>query len=284
MISEYTFKRADALNKCTFRKIDMPVDFVPLWFDCINSEEAGQCVYKDFHSHSFFEIHFVFSGKIYYESNGTTIEVKENEALFVPPGTVHKSIKSDDRYFKIALAFSVDLKDGFEIKKFKISEDVLNKANYILSLCEKEDFIAPSLISATILDIVYQSLLTLKINLPKQSESIIDARVCVAKEFIENNTERLINIEDVSKECCLSEKQLCRLFKNYMNISVFEYITHTKLKKAEQLLKNSNLTIKEVGLMLGFESESNFISFFKRHLKFTPGVYRKNAYEKMRRE
>lgn len=278
MISEYTFERANALNKYTFRKIDMIAEFIPLWFDCINSEDVEERIYKGFHSHSFFEIHFVFSGKVYYEFVGTVIGVEENEALFIPPGVTHKNIKHDGKFFKIAIAFSIDLDYKFEIEKFKIPDDVINKVNHILSLSAKEDFVAPSLISAAILDIIYQSFLTLKINLPKQNESTIDTRVCVAKEFIENNTERLINIEDVSKECCLSKKQLCRLFKNYMNISVFEYITQTKLKKAKQLL-NNNLTVKETGLILGFESESNFISFFKRHLKITPGAYRKTRSE-----
>ena len=64
----------------------------------------------------------------------------------------------------------------------------------------KEDFVAPSLISAAILDIIYQSFLTLKINLPKQNESTIDTRVCVAKEFIENKNALDRNILSVKGE------------------------------------------------------------------------------------
>ena len=57
----------------------------------------------------------------------------------------------------------------------------------------------------------------------------------------------------------------------------FENKPPNKVKKAKRLLLESNLSIKEISFILGFENEGSFILFFKKHCSTTPGSFRKNV-------
>jgi AraC-like DNA-binding protein len=47
---------------------------------------------------------------------------------------------------------------------------------------------------------------------------------------------------------------------------------------AKQLLLEDK-SVKEIGYSLGFDNESGFVSFFKRHCGVSPGVYKKENHK-----
>lgn len=61
--------------------------------------------------------------------------------------------------------------------------------------------------------------------------------------------------------------------ENNLGYSLHEYITIKKLNYAKKLLRKEQHSVKEVGYMLGFGSESGFVSFFKLHQGVSPGIY-----------
>ena len=69
-------------------------------------------------------------------------------------------------------------------------------------------------------------------------------------------------------------KLLNRIFKKYTNKTVHQYITDKKINYAISLLNTNNYSIKEIGYTLGFENQTAFISFFKRHCGKSPGSYK----------
>lgn len=226
----------------------------------------------------------MFSGRAVYECLGKETELCENQALFVPPDISHRYIGSDENLVKASVAFSVGTSGIFadtNAQKIVFSQDVTENMNFILEHCDKEDAFVPSLISGRTLEIIYSVLNTLKIKLPKNDEQKSDPRFLVAKEYISENKNRIITCEDVAKECCLSVKQISRIFKSCTGGSLFEYITEVRLKEAKRLLLHGEYRVKEVGYMLGFENECSFTAFFKRHCGTSPGSYRRQRlYEK----
>ena len=62
-------------------------------------------------------------------------------------------------------------------------------------------------------------------------------------------------------------------FKNTMNISPIEYIQNLRIKKAKELLLNTNLPILQ---MVGYEHNSSFTKVFKQLEKISPVDFRKN--------
>ena len=64
-------------------------------------------------------------------------------------------------------------------------------------------------------------------------------------------------------------------FKHNMNISPTEYIQNLRVKRAKELLLNTNLTILQISQMIGYEHNSSFTKVFKNSEKISPAEFRK---------
>ena len=104
-----------------------------------------------------------------------------------------------------------------------------------------------------------------------------DPRFLVAQTYINQNSNRLLTCEEVASECGYSPKHLSRIFQKHTGKSLYAYIIDTRLKYATELLLDKDKTIKQVNRLAGFENESSFVAFFKRHYGITPGSFRKET-------
>lgn len=281
-LSEYTPKRASIIYKLNRPETESHINVQALWFDIVRPEDVADRVCLDTHTHSFYEVFMMFGGSSINECNGEIIELKTGDALFLPPNTPHKHISHTEDFLKVSFAFAL-VEDasphivlGNEPKLFSIPSDVAPNINYVLAHSENKDIFVPKIICGRILEIVYSICKALTAKLPQTDELDSDPRVIVAKQFIYNNKHKIITTDDVAKECCLCAKQLGRIFKKETGCTVYEYIIATRVKHARQLLLQKQYTIKEISYMLGFENESSFVSFFRRHYGTPPGVFRRN--------
>lgn len=279
-IREYTTIRAQELNKMNIPLVESDVDLKILWFDCINSGDISR-IYRGQHSHSFFEIHLIFSGKMTYECHGKLYELDAKDAIIFSPNVSHGLVSFSDDILKLSIAFSINEKTSRihisdnPVEVFVFSNDVVDCVNNIFKIIEERDIFTPSIVGGRIFEIISSVFKSLQIEIPISENSGADPRVAVAKDYIKDNKHRLLSCEDVAKECCLSVKQLNRLFKNYTGSTLYDYIVSSRLKYAKKLLCENAFSIKEISYMLGFDGESSFISFFKRHCGTPPGAYRK---------
>lgn len=69
---------------------------------------------------------------------------------------------------------------------------------------------------------------------------------------------------------------LSRLFKQVTGLSLSDYISEVKLKKAKDLLANSNLKVNDITTALGFKTSSYFTKFFRKYTDQSPLEYRKH--------
>ena len=60
-----------------------------------------------------------------------------------------------------------------------------------------------------------------------------------------------------------------------MGMSAITYINQVRLKKACQLLTDTNESILDIATLCGFNNISNFNVQFKKHVGIPPYVYRK---------
>ena len=68
----------------------------------------------------------------------------------------------------------------------------------------------------------------------------------------------------------ISRRQLERLFKQYLGSLPSRYYLELRLKRARQLLRDTNHSIVQVGLMCGFSSGSHFSTAFGALFGNTP--------------
>ena len=85
-----------------------------------------------------------------------------------------------------------------------------------------------------------------------------------------------ISLDELSEELFLSKYYLCRIFKEYSGFTITEYINIFRIKKAVQLLENTQDSISEVASILGYDSVTYFERIFKKFMNVTPLKYKKS--------
>ena len=89
-------------------------------------------------------------------------------------------------------------------------------------------------------------------------------------------SEQGFGVKNVAEKLKIDRSHLYRMFKNEMGISVIEYITHCRLTRAEILLVNSSMSIKDVAYSVGFSDQMYFSRVFKQFSGRTPSEFRDN--------
>lgn len=102
---------------------------------------------------------------------------------------------------------------------------------------------------------------------------IPDAIVSV-KEYIEKNYCNYINLDDIISDCGYSKYHISRLFKNYMDCTIMEYLLKQRINEAKSLLKNTQQTIKEIAMSIGYSDPNYFSLIFKKEMGISPIQYR----------
>ncbi|MFC4766267.1 helix-turn-helix domain-containing protein [Effusibacillus consociatus] len=84
-----------------------------------------------------------------------------------------------------------------------------------------------------------------------------------ALDFINENYNKSITLEQVAEEIKRSPYYFSHLFKKVMNMTFVEYLTHLRVKKAKELLLNDDLTVSEIAYIIGYQDPNYFSRVFK---------------------
>ena len=97
-----------------------------------------------------------------------------------------------------------------------------------------------------------------KKNTQKQEENVF---ISLAKRYIDDNIEMAPSVEEVSKYCYLSTKQLTRIFQRHEDISPGEYIKNRRISKIEKLLADDSFSLKQISETMNFNNEYYLSAF-----------------------
>ncbi len=95
-----------------------------------------------------------------------------------------------------------------------------------------------------------------------------------AVALMEANIEEPLTTEDIAAHVGLSRRQLERLFKRYLNTVPSRYYLQIRLERARKLLRETSLSIVDIGLQCGFSSGPHFSTSYRNHFNITPSEER----------
>ncbi|GAE27069.1 response regulator receiver [Halalkalibacter wakoensis JCM 9140] len=95
------------------------------------------------------------------------------------------------------------------------------------------------------------------------------------ESFLLENYHKPIRIKSITESVNMSESQVNRLYKKYVDMSPMERLTTIRMEQAALLLRNPSVTVTDVASQVGYQSMSAFVQQFKRRYKKSPKDYQK---------
>jgi AraC-like DNA-binding protein len=105
----------------------------------------------------------------------------------------------------------------------------------------------------------------------KKGAGLID----LAVDYISKNYSYSITVSQIANHLGISRSHLFRIFKENMGQSVQEYLLSFRLERAEVLMEQTDMSIKEIMYSCGFNDLPNFSRQFRKAFGKPPGTYRK---------
>ena len=107
----------------------------------------------------------------------------------------------------------------------------------------------------------------------KRSENAVGF-IKKACDFIDLHYASDLSLDDVALQAGVSPHYLSKLFKKERGTGFVEYLTDVRLREAQELLKTSDMPVKEIGARVGYPDQNYFSRIFKKQLGVSPTEYK----------
>ena len=229
------------------------------------------------HYHNLLEIYFMQKGNCRYFIDNKSYNVETGDIVIIPGGTIHRA-KYENSDYKRSL---------INCSKYYIPSSIFKQLSSIIYVY-RNDLVMPEITrifedikreyenpdkysSEAIRGLMYMLFILFARNKNQKSHALIsNVYIDTAIEYIRNNFQSKISLDDVAKICAVSSEHMSRIFKKETGYCFSEYLTFTRLQHAEYLLKNSNLSITETAQQCGFSDSNYFSVVFKKNYKKSP--------------
>ena len=91
----------------------------------------------------------------------------------------------------------------------------------------------------------------------------------IATNYIMENIEDKLSIEEIAAHTGISSGYLSRMFKEISGRSIVEYINYTKIEKVKELIATKNKSLREAGEDVGINDQNYLSRMFKKYTKLT---------------
>lgn len=106
---------------------------------------------------------------------------------------------------------------------------------------------------------------------PDDTDSVI---VNAAKRLIVDNLAALPGLAEIAAAVGTYREKLNQLFRTHTGMTVFAYIREARIQRGAQLLRDTDMEVQDIALLLGFANAGNFATAFRERMGTTPSSFR----------
>ena len=142
---------------------------------------------------------------------------------------------------------------------------------------QADPLIAELLLNATCLRLAKRYTVS-KLNPAPRTGGLPPMRLKRVLSYIEANLDKAITLSELSRVADMSLYYFATLFKQSTSLSPHQYVLRRRIERAKQLLRETESSVLEISLSLGFEQPNNFARTFRRLTGTSPTHYRRNLF------
>ncbi len=152
----------------------------------------------------------------------------------------------------------------------------LNLSLYLINkYCGRE--VALQCSRCTLVDLDRLSQMPFSIFIPEKNHK--DTEIFKIQEWIENNSNQSLSIEELAKKSGMSPRNFNRRFKAATGETAVKYLQLVRIEAAKKALEDGRRSFDEIAFGVGYENVSFFRRVFKQGTGLTPAVYQKKFFQ-----
>lgn len=282
---------------------------LPLISDTSFLYNSWHCDYfdKPWHFHEEYELVMIEKSKGSKFIGDKVSDFEEGDLMLIGPKIPHFFHNNIDYYKKngkleassIFIHFTEDFlgKNFFDLPEMKLVQKLLENSQFALEIHGK---IRQNIIErlggmcaesgpqrlVSLLDILIKisesdevvQVLTSRYEETRQHEigkSREASRINTVFEYISNNFNREIYVQEIADKLHMSTASFSRYFKHHTRKTFSDYVTELRISHACKLLMLDDQNISQISFDSGFENLSNFYKHFRRITGIIPKEYRR---------
>lgn len=249
----------------------------------------------DSHWHSDIEMIAILSGQMLYNVNGKIITLNEGEGILVNSKQLHygfSETKTECDFICILFhPLMLCLTKMFEAEfvnpilnsgvaywhlspKVHWQDEILK---HIRSICDKKDDKAAPLHIQSSICLLWNEIITNTDSFSANGKSSAPKLTVLKKmiAYIHEHYSKKLTLADISAAGNISKRTCGTVFLEYQNKTPIEFLVDYRLRKSIELMKNTDMTILEISIAVGFSGASYYAETFKKCFGKSPAEYRK---------
>jgi len=245
---------------------------------------------KQMHFHNLMQIGICHEGSGVLTIDERKYPYKQGMVVVIPANCPHHIFSEQEAFWEFILISSTNtLQELFPNNK-KIHEEKLAMVNFRAVIFGAEEAEELACILREIIkelrrqgdyyrdvvrDLVKILVLRLlrsneEISVESPMETINNPQIQPALAYIQENYHNDIRVEELAKQCGLSEPHFRRVFREYVNMSPTDYLNFFRICEACKMMNRRDSQMDVIAADCGFPSVSTFTRNFKKFLSITP--------------
>ncbi|HEY8443247.1 MAG TPA: AraC family transcriptional regulator [Clostridia bacterium] len=251
-------------------------------------------------SHDFWEIVYVDKGEVICSRGEEDIVLKQGGIIFHKPNEFH-TIRANGitapNAFVMTFVCRSEAMSFFNGKQFDLNKKLRQYISWIMEearqtfdiplfnpALKKLDILKNPILGGqqmirTYLEQFLILLMRLESNKSSSHEAFIPKESLPGHieemiiEYLMENIDNKITLQDVCKKFSYGKTFLCTQFKKSTGKSIMNYFMDLKIEKAKKLIREKNTTISQISENLGFNNPAHFSNTFRKITGMTPKQY-----------
>jgi len=227
-----------------------------------------------------FILEYIVSGVGYLEINGEKHRLEATDAYIIHPGDCCKYYSDEQQpYKKYWINFDCMLFFSELLKAYDINDRVIrgiDLSQHFEELFKLENFSdLNDELYIPISKIIFNAMMDIASHKKKDTKNNKSDIAYRVKVELNKSVTTDVSISSIAKKLYCSENDIIRKFKKKYGVTPYAYLIDARIRRAKNILMNTNNTLSEIASKLCFSSEYHFSNSFKKRVGVSPREFRR---------
>ncbi len=254
---------------------------------CTERATAENGFNNNFHYHNFYELEFIIDGNGLYDINGNINTAKRGGIFLTTPADYHTySLVGDEFLDYYCVQFrQAHLNEEIASRLYSYTEPIFIELDG--DVFKERLSVFESLLSAftekgllyelKVKNLIENICIDIIADMDKKTKRVeLSTTVKSAIVYIKNNYRKSITLGETARRLGLSSAYFSHRFAEDVGVGFSTYVRYVRLTAAANLLKSTELSVKEICYKTGFSDPNYFSGAFKERFGVSPKKYRES--------